>query len=447
MNKELIKTILLTFLVCNSVFLTWSIVTYSPKIDLTTKEQVIPNVAISNKKAEKDIIRPSLIMVHEDDEYYGSIKDEDINMVLDEMDDWTFYNFKDVTNSITQKVQSFIDKKAMIELVFPDNVPFAIYKKVIKVEDRELRRDLEFDRILISAATGNGEENEVYFVSTDPEKKYVYRFDVSASHLKKLTNQIREKAKKFDHYTVINATPNKALYVPENKGQYPKYKYTTKLLDVNKFKNALFPDPGVVKSDQIVRGQEFTGGSTFMRVFYDTMVLKYVNPGLKETYKTAKADLLENSIEFINEHSGWEDNYRFAEINQDEQKTTFRLYVNGLPTFNNQFMSELVQKWVEDDLKSYFRPFFTLELAILSESDMVTLPSGKEAFQQISSVAEPNYEADLLEDMQIGYRMVKDMEAFQYDNISLEPAWYYKYNGEWKSLTLKQTGGISRGLE
>lgn len=444
MNKEAIKTIVLTFLVSSSVLLTWSIWTYSPNIEPIDQKKLIPEVAISNKKDVSEIIKPSLIMFHDEENHYGSTSDETINMVLSEMRTWTFYDFKDITNNVpSNKFQEFIHKTGMSELVFTDSVPFSLYKKAINVEDREIRGDYEFDRILIGSGTENGEKNEVYFVST--EKKRIYKFRVNASHLKDLAVRMQEESKKLDHYKVIPVTESKYLYVPENKAQYQKVKYHAELLDVSKFKNALFPDPTVVKSDKTTRGEEYTDGSTIMKVYDDKMVLEYVNPGLKNSYTTESPDLLERSISFINEHSGWEDNYRFVESNEEEQKTVFRLYVNGLPTFNDLGMSEIVQTWVEDELSSYSRPYFSLDFSFQSGKNAVTLPSGEEIFQEIQKL--PDFKPELLQDMTIGYKMVKDMEESQSIFVSLEPAWFYKYNGKWIQFTSDQNGGMGRGLE
>ncbi|MEH6940849.1 YycH family regulatory protein [Bacillus sp. JJ722] len=449
MNKEAIKTIVLTLLVSSSVFLTWSIWTYSPNIETMDPKNLIPEVAISNKKQVSEIIKPSLIMFHDEENHYGSTSDETINMVLNEMSDWTFYDFKDVTSNVpAHKFQDFIHKTGMSELVFTDSIPFSLYRKVIKVEDRELRGDnIEFDRILIGSGLENGEKNEVYFVST--EKQRIYKFSVSASDLKDLARQMEEESKKLDHYKVIQVTASKYLYVPENKGQYYKYKYHAELLDVSKFKNALFPDPTVVKSDKTTRGEEFTDGSTIMKVYNDKMVLEYVNPGLKYSYATALPDLIERSISFINEHSGWEDSYRFAELNEEEQKSVFRLYVNGLPTFSDLGMSEIVLTWVDDELSNYSRPYFSLDFAFQSEKNAVTLPSGEEIFQELkkSPEFEPEFEPELLQDLTIGYKMVKDMEETQSLFVSLEPAWFYKYDGKWEQFTSDQNGGMGRGLE
>ncbi|MGM9924711.1 MAG: YycH family regulatory protein [Bacillus sp. (in: firmicutes)] len=444
MNKETIKTIILTFLVGSSLFLTWNIWTYSPNVDPIDQSSYISEVAISNKKQISEIIKPSQVMLHDEPEHYGGTSDQATDLVLNEMYKWTFYNFKDISNSISsQNFESFIHKSGTVELVFSDTVPFSLYKQVINVEDREIRRDMEFDRILLAPSDKDMEENNVYFIST--EGKQIYKFSVNAVPVKNVASRMYGEKKNLQPYKLLTITDYRYLYVPSEKLELDKYKYYAELLDVNKFKKALFPDPSLVKLDKITRGQEFTDGATIMNVYDDTMILKYVNPSLKKSYPTDSSDLLKRSIDFINEHSGWEDNYRFAELSVEEQKTTFRLYLNGLPIYNEQGMSELVQYWAGDELNRYNRPFFTLDFALDSENQTVSLPTGEEAFDLIKK--NKDFQVELLDNMTIGYKMNKDLTESQSIFISLEPSWFYKYDGEWKQLITEQTGGMQYGLE
>lgn len=439
MNKEIIKTIVLTILVLSSVFLTWSIWTYSPNIE-PISNKLVPEVAISNKKSVSDIIKPSLIVFHDDGEKHGSTDDNTIDLVLKPMSSWTFYEFKKVQPF---KYESFKNKSGITELVFSDSIPFSLYKKeVIIVEDRESPTDWEFDRIFFGPGSDEDDGNEVYFVST--EKKSMYKFRVNAANIKNVTRTMRDKSETMTHYTVISPIEGRTIYVPENSRKDDKYKYIVRQLNVNKFKNALFPDPSVVKSDKTLMGREYTDGSTIMHVNEEIMTIDYVNPGLSRVYPEEKTNLLENSINFINEHSGWEDNYRYAGMNREKQSTTFRLYVEGMPVFNRQGMSELVQDWNDNDLYEYKRPYFSLELR-LAKTDTIDLLSGKEIYQRLKAM--PDYDPEKLENMSIGYEMNKDLSELQSSVITLEPAWFYKYNGEWIRFTEEQTGGVVRGLE
>ncbi|WP_284521502.1 two-component system activity regulator YycH [Cytobacillus pseudoceanisediminis] len=56
------------------------------------------------------------------------------------------------------------------------------------------------------------------------------------------------------------------------------------------------------------------------------------------------------------------------------------------------------------------------------------------------------FEPELLENVKLGYKMMLVKEA-QTTFIRLEPSWYYRYEGTWKSISLDETGGMNNGLE
>ncbi|MCL6617416.1 MAG: transcriptional regulator, partial [Anoxybacillus ayderensis] len=91
MRYETIKSIVLTILVCTSVFLTWSLWTYQPKYDFIENAKYIQNVPVSNVAVDYGtVVQPRYIFIHKDAQHYGMTHHSDIYKFMKEMKNWTF---------------------------------------------------------------------------------------------------------------------------------------------------------------------------------------------------------------------------------------------------------------------------------------------------------------------------------------------------------------------
>lgn len=444
MSREVIKSIILTFLVGLSVLLTWNIWTYTPDIAKVNDQSkfIQDEVSIAYKKEVSSLIKPMQMIFHNDEEeHFGTTSEAEINKLVNELSNWIFYDYKNISSSVSpNKIQEFIHKNGMSELIFSDSVPFSLYRQVIEVDDREIPDNIIFDRMLIQPSSDNPAENHVYFLST--LKHQVHKFSVDARYIKTFTQKMYNESKNLDPYKVKEISNNRFLYLPIHKTEIKKYKYVSEEIDKKKFKKVLFPDPSFVKRESISRGEEYMDGKSKMNIYNDTKMLYYTNPSSQRSYNTTSYDLLDRSIQNINGHAGFENNFRYFEMNEAEKETTFRLFIDGLPVYNEDGMSEMVQVLAKDEIYSYSRPIFRLDLLLSNEITSITLPSGEEAYNQIKEVR--GFKPSLLENMTIGYRLFPENQS---KLIVLEPAWFYKYQGEWKVLKSEQPGGMLDGLE
>jgi len=437
MSKEGIKSVILAALLIFSLFLTWNLWTYSPNIKEINQLQYMEDVTISNKQEIASIIRPVQILYHAEENHYGSSSEDVLDTAMNMIMDWSFSDFEDVTSEFSlQELQNFMKKTGTSEIVFSDGVPLLLYKKVINIEDRELP-DVEFNRILIKASSDGSESSAVYFIDTG--KEAIYKLSTDIANVKQLDEHIKKIYATFITFSLVEIAEGKSFYLPTKELKIKSYKYYRELLDEKEFRDALFEDPKLVRKN----GSRYTDGMREMNVYKDTMMLNYIYPTQKESIKVSSSELLNRSIQFVNEHAGWEENYRFAEMDTNSQKVTFRLYTDGLPVFNSDGMSEIIQVWrTQDEIYSYKRPFFTMNFPIPPSTKESTVLSGKEAVQLLMNMKD--FQVDFLEGMAIGYRMTRD--ATDQRLIVLEPTWHYKYNGVWQPL-ISVSGGIDDGLE
>ena len=79
-----------------------------------------------------------------------------------------------------------------------------------------------------------------------------------------------------------------------------------------------------VRHETVVRGEEYTDSTRLMSVNKDTYMISFINPSQKSTVPSSSRDLLAKSIEFINNHAGWNgSNYRFDRMNETISKCKF----------------------------------------------------------------------------------------------------------------------------
>ncbi len=451
MNKEKVKTVFLVLLVCLSVFLTWSIWTYSPNITPFDQSEFIQDeVTVNDQEETKNIIKPHQMMLHVGDMHYGSYKDKEIDAILKEMTSWSFSEYRNISDRIDSgDFQSFLYQDGFFELLFPDDIPLKTYGQVINFENLdELGDDLDFNRILISTKETESQELKVRFVQTKDKK--IHEFTIRNDDFGEYMEFAALFEKEQPEYEIANMTANKHFYLPVNETEVNSYKYYPDLLDIQKFRETLFEDPSTVKKETVADGEEYTDGTSKMKVTSDTMTLRYIDPpknkGTQNVNRPTTDMILDSSIEYVNEHSGWDDNYRFVNVADNNSKTIvkFRLFAHGLPVFNGSGMSEIVQEWEYAELTRYSRPIFTLDISLNADISPVKLYGAEEI---ISIFEEMNgFDPDALEAVTIGYDLYRDQEDTRL--VELEPAWFYKYNGEWSILTsVGKTGGMMNGLE
>ncbi|MGX1902769.1 YycH family regulatory protein [Thermolongibacillus altinsuensis] len=443
MKYETIKSVLLTFLVLVSIFLTWNLWTYQPKYEFIENTKYIQNVPVSNVDVDlATIIRPRQILIHKSNNHYGIVQDTDIYKFMREVKRWTLDEFENVSSTVPKnEFLTFLHGKGKIEIVYSDEIPIEIYRNIFQIEDKGIEA-LHFDRIVIPMEIEKEEEPFIYFVSTKTRK--IYRATIQEGALEELEKGYYARAGRYMPFLSYDLSETKSLFLPARPIVLNRLQYYMDELNSDKFKEALFNDPSFVKKDVLAFGEEYTDGSRLMDVDFSKKLLLYVNPAARGTITENDPYLLQKSIDFVNEHGGWTDTYHFDRLEETERKVVFRLFANSYPVFNRYGMSEIIHVWGENDIINYQRPLFTLEIPD-RVSLPITLPSGYEVIKQLQTIK--NIDHELIEDLVIGYELIRDSER---ENIViLEPSWYCLYNGTWRKVVFGKDarGGDVIGLE
>lgn len=444
MNFERAKSIILIILVGTSIFLTWSIWTYEPEYDPFEQSSEFIKIK-SDVQIVSDVIKPVSILFHGNGQHFQTSNPAEINEMEKQFSQWRFRGIKEISvNRLQRKFDDFVHEDGSIEIEFSDDIPISLYKTVLNITDKEVPK-FSFDRIIIKQKNISGNESAVYFVSYDQRK--IYQGMVDSKKLRNFMDSFyRGSYDKHPEYTAETINSKRTLFVPENPVEINRLQYYIDSLDIGDLKSALFINPKYVRQEPVSVGEEYTDGTRLMTVNKENYLISYINPAQKSKLFDSSSDLLQKSIDFINEHAGWENNnYRFAYMSEHEQRVVFRLFVNGYPAFNESGMTEIEQIWGKEEIYSYDRPYFKLDSVLPSVGSAKTLRSGKEVVNQLKS--KDNVDFNSVEDISIGYKLDKSLDSKLVTLVTLEPTWYYRIGDKWFIVPFDDTGGDRSGLE
>ncbi|MEQ2527887.1 hypothetical protein EKG37_22820 [Robertmurraya yapensis] len=440
MTYENIKSIILTILIVMSIYLTWSIWTYQPKNELMDDPSFVPSVEISESREINQVIKPVQIYYHHDNEHYGTTQISEIDRIIKEISTWSFAELEDVTNQ-TGNLSEFIYEKGHAQIVFPDLVPMEVYKNVLGIKD-ENTASVTFDQIIIDLNNINKQNGNVYFVSTTDHR--VFRTSVTASFITNFKEDYFEKGsanKYFAPYALETVSENHKLLVLSEPVTINAYNYLLDVIETTKFRDALFRNPDPVRRNSTDAGEEYKDSSTLLSVNMKTNTLLYVDTTQEKDVTIDSSHLLQQSIDFVNGHKGWTDNYYFVGIDELEQTVSFRIYDSaGHPIFSDNGMSEILQIWGKTSIYQYLRNNFILDNQPV-ESSAVELMSGVDTLKRLKE--RENIEPEFIQELVLGYEMKRTNGD---PLIHLEPSWYYKYKDQWWNMNSGEEG-LEFGLE
>ena len=149
------------------------------------------------------------------------------------------------------------------------------------------------------------------------------------------TDRILKYTEKMQVYNEIITDNKLSLYVSSSPEKILSYTYSIKEIESEKFKDALFNNPSLVRSNSVGTNElQFTDDSALMKVNYNSRSFGYVHPASENDNPGVPVDLIQNSLNFVNEHNGWTDDYRYyTNEHCTIVKCNYQLYFRGLTGF------------------------------------------------------------------------------------------------------------------
>ena len=437
MTYENIKSVILAFLVILSGLLTWNIWTYQPDYEIVNNQKTVEEVNIATQKELKKIVKPHQVIYHVNGKQYGSVGNGYIDDIIGVISKWKYFDLKKYPGRISEFNENIVQGDNT-EIIFPDEVPIELYKRVLNIDEKDMPK-FDFDRIIINSETQQKQEGIVYFYSQKNQEAYVS--NVSPSYINDFTKKFYDSAGRLTPYFLHTVSDIKRIYLPTEKVKMVLYTYYQNPLDSDQFKDALFTNPSFVQRNVVDGIEEYTDDASKMIVDTETNMINYVNPVRSGDSIIGTNNVLQKSIEFVNGHGGWTETYRYVYKDDFNQNVLFRLYSKeGYPVFNQIGMSEIYQQWRQSEISRYVRPGFHLELPLNPEVVTQTLPSGYEALEYLQS--KKDFKPELMQNLMPGYYMTQGPED---SLILLEPGWFYLYDQEWRQLIWEEE--LNNGLE
>ncbi|MDY0404144.1 two-component system activity regulator YycH [Virgibacillus sp. 179-BFC.A HS] len=427
MKLEVIKTYILIILVGMSLLLTFNIWSYKPNSGLMYDKQghyVNENdyYIEGKEQTKRDVVVPNEIIFHHLQKNYAFKDPKNSEKLYKNMHDWTLYDFK------IRDLQNVPNEKYQIELRFPTAMPMGVINSLFHFNDN-----------IDTGAIGSFKR---MFITFNPEK-LVLRFHFLSLDGRKEATAVVNDATKFEYLwetisnlkgmqELISVGPEKsAIYFPRNPVSMEQHTFSVNATNPKKLVNALFNDPSLVKRNMSnEKLAYYTDGTRQMKISQDRRIMWFTNPSQTEIHRMTAYELLDKSIENINEHRGWTGKYYLDSLDTADNNISYLLHYDAYPVISAIGLTTIEQRWRNQELYQYSRPLFSINNSLLSEP--VKLPSGEE----IRNYVKKNYHIDNVTDLRIGYRLKFQKEDTAADILLLEPAWFIKYNGNWNKIDL-----------
>ncbi|MFC4402353.1 YycH family regulatory protein [Gracilibacillus xinjiangensis] len=445
MKFELVKTIILYFLIGLSLLLTFAIWNYDRAYEVAREDDQTTDAELAGvEENKKNLIEPYQILFHTNGTTTGFQEKEKELDIFDEVSEKVhFYDF-----SMLEENEDEIDESVdYVEIVFPTSMPTAYIREIFS-SDEQIFIDSQFKSVKLFLDE-NRTANQVIFDNSDP-----YGIDIRAN-IQNIPTVIDyfekvQKEENFITYQPVEVRNDRLVYIPsESNIKGKKFGYTSMSPDSETYQSIFFQNPQDVKSSPNPEGGTTYSDGT-RQMFVKGYFMEYTDFSTDDISQTNQSEgmasqvrgdqLLTLSIEHINSHNGWLTQeqkgikYRLYNVNTSLQEIEYRMIYNNYPIFSLNTQGDISTMYLEFRNDSLFR--YTRPLMILTQSydrADTRLMSGEELVEFLENSGE--YTTDRIFDIQLGYRIEQQAEQV----FDLIPTWCIQtYNG-WEIITKEMT--------
>ncbi|WP_138753993.1 YycH family regulatory protein [Paenibacillus sinopodophylli] len=265
-----------------------------------------------------------------------------------------------------------------IELRFDNGIPVELLQKLLKLEGDLLFLNETIDRIWIFKTTGT-EEIRTFFFSADGEMVYEsVRADLTVRDVQDYVG--------FGQYQPNYTMTADGLYVPVVPIQSTEMLFPYDTYSPDLMQRSLFFDPSTTRALEDREGSQiYTDGKRGLQVEQNGKWISYTDPSAPQITENLLSDNVYASVDFVNEHGGWDGVHRFVNANPggEGKDIRFKQYIEqypviSTPPFRYGYMKLTLQQGV---VTEYARSLITLTAD--SESRTVRWLPGGDDLQSI----------------------------------------------------------------
>lgn len=440
---EQIKSVILFVLVLLSITLTFSIWTYRPNYAPLEKTKSV-DILVGKKLQLVDIIKPYRMVFHQDGMWLGTDQSKEMSGIIDQMQNWQVTNPTLVSGNLdSSKINQLVAGNQHYTLFYSSEIPYSIFQDFLPTTENKVN-DISFDQMIVTwNQLSNSGELTVFFANTAEEKLYKAKAHVKSKSI--FEKQLVRLSHDLERYSVFYREKGTALYLPTKESKMIQSAYIVNNISVDKFKNAVFANPEVVKNsfDDANVEENFTDGVSIMKVNSNKRVLDYVNTTASDNHeRVEKSKLIINTFDFINRHGGWTGDFRYDSLDYENNKVTYQLYMGDYPVYADLLdtSTQIVTVWGDNRIAVYARPYYKLVPSL--ENTTLTITGGQEVVDNLMKLKTVNFKD--IKEIRPGYFLTKNgQNAFIF-----KPTWFYLVNNKWSPLQTTTVGGGGQvGLE
>ncbi|SDQ05245.1 YycH family regulatory protein [Virgibacillus salinus] len=432
MNLETIKSYILVVLVGVSLLLTFALWSSQPEYPMVKTDEFVDSVNLGGKKeTKKTIIEPKSVIFQNNDNYYSFTDQVDRKSFYEDMQSWVLYEFQ------TKSTGERPSEENQLEIIFPEALPMELAGDLFTFNSDVYLPDWNFKRLFITFNRNSSSLN-IMFKSSNGEKQATAVVN-NPDKFERLWNYLTTYEGLTEYLRVELA--GSPIYIPKHKVVEPRRSIAVREINSNLMIDALFNNTDIVRGTQVSENEVYYTDSArgIMRVYQNRRTMVFQNP-IKSPYEQMNSnELIERSIANINENNGWTDEFNLMGINMTSNTISYQMYYEGLPVFSNTNSSIIQQQFRGSELNQYSRPLFTLN-NLLGGDDSMELRSGSDVVIYLENSS--RYKMENVNDIKVGYHLSYRGSD---DAVTLEPAWFIHYNGNWQQLNFEvitqQKGG------
>src|SRR5690625_4359955 len=269
MNMETFKTFILIILVGLSLLLTVGLWNYQPDYDQYGAGLKYVNEADlgGDETTKKQILKPSLIIFHTEEETFGFKDPQDMQQLYESMQKWEF------SDQITKDHDELPKNGERIEIFFPTQLSMAILGHIFTLDDQEQSLPSWSFQRLVFVIDLRQTKVTAHFLSVDGRKQAVFSINESKAFAV-LADHLQNKGALMPYISLENT--KEPIYVPKEKVDVHERTLAVIRIEPNTLVDALFKDPSLVSPN--VGEAYYTDGQRGLRVLQNGNSAEYINP-------------------------------------------------------------------------------------------------------------------------------------------------------------------------
>lgn len=440
---EQVKSVVLFLLVFLSLGLTFTIWNFTPTTLAPIEPSPAIDTAVGETKKIEQVVQPVKVLYHSEESTKGTVNEDEIDLFMNSMRQWQISDLNLQTDEATaNEMADIMHDPSRAVLYYPGAVPFPVFDTMMDISETNVP-EATFNRMVVNWESSANGELIIYFVNSESGR--IYEGVVQINEMVNFEESIIEPAEQYPLYITDESIGILPIYVPAEPVDSTSYVYLYEETPLEEYADGLFAGSAEPASSLMDGGYKDNTGA-FLEKESSVKGLNFVQSKAETADPAIPSELVFNTINFINDHGGWTNEYRYFGMEPINQEIEYRLFINNLPVFGSSVSTAIDVQWGmadgEEQVFRYDRPIYVLEST--GRTVDKEQASGTAVLSALSRLDEEE-KAGVTEIMP-GYELVRssnDPDRL----VIVEPAWYFKVDGTWLKLSNEVLGGGPFGLE